>query len=201
MSVSRQSPQERCPYRLPDDEFTACSRKQISGFVEEFSLDHDRITSLGPVIQPILHAWVVLEKVEPDLALRDKEALTFHYAQLRSGQANVLNVCFLIPCADDLKPTLPRYFSAGVLWLWVQVQQHSCFSQRAMDFPQGVHDALQFYTSEGVREDGHLEALLGELKPCLGDVGHPEFHLATQSPRSVVNGLLDLRVARVKCED
>lgn len=84
-SASPQSPKQRCPNWLPDDEFTTSRCQETLGCIEKLPLDDARCTLLSPPFQPILHAGVVLQNVEPSLALRNENAATFHQVQLRSG--------------------------------------------------------------------------------------------------------------------
>jgi hypothetical protein len=77
-----------------------------------------------------------------------------------------------------------------MLWLWMKVEQYTSRSKRAMNPPQGVHDALRLDASERVGEDGHLERLLSKLG--IGDVGHPEADLGTEWLGGAVDCPFDL---------
>ena len=54
-------------------------------FVEEFIWDEARRSLFDPMVQPIVRAGIVLQKVELNLALGDEKAFTLNQSQLSSG--------------------------------------------------------------------------------------------------------------------
>jgi hypothetical protein len=94
-------------------------------FVEELLWDDARRILFDPVVQPIVHAAVVRQKVELNLTLGDEKAFILNQSQLSSGETNSVNIFLLIPFTDCFDPAFPPNLSSRILWLWMQIQQRA----------------------------------------------------------------------------